>query len=54
MFQYTEAGCDNSRFLVVPDWYSNNYCRVLDTNVRLKVYLVVKIKGSFKKVIVYG
>ena len=23
------TGCDNSRFLVVPDWYANDYCRVL-------------------------
>ena len=23
-------GCDNSRFLVVPDWYANEYCCVPD------------------------
>jgi hypothetical protein len=39
MFQYIKA---------IPD--SNDYCRVMDANVRLNVYLVVKIKDSFKKV----
>jgi hypothetical protein len=24
------SGCDNSRFLVVPDWYTNGCCRVLE------------------------
>ena len=23
------TGCDNPIFLVVPDWYANDYCRVL-------------------------
>jgi hypothetical protein len=40
MFQYIKA---------IPDWHSNDYCRVMDANVRLNVYLVVKIKGSLKK-----
>jgi hypothetical protein len=39
MFQYIKA---------IPD--SNDYCRVMDANVRLNVYLVVKIKDSLKKV----
>jgi hypothetical protein len=25
-----QSGCDNSIFLAVPDWYSNNFCRVLE------------------------
>ena len=40
------TGCNNSRFLVVPDWYANGCCRVfaLDgTNSVLNVYLVIKI-----------
>jgi hypothetical protein len=41
MFQYIKA---------IPDWHSNDYCRVMDANVlRLNVYLVVKIKDSLKK-----
>ena len=24
------AGCDNSKFSAVPDWYSNDYCHVLE------------------------
>ena len=23
-----DSGCDNSIFLAVPDWYSDNFCRV--------------------------
>ena len=33
------AGCDNTRFLVVPDWYSkfpNNYCRILASWYKFK------------------
>jgi hypothetical protein len=26
----SHAGYDNSRFLVAPDWYSNDYYRVLE------------------------
>jgi hypothetical protein len=26
----SDAGCENSKFLVVPDWFSNDYCRVLE------------------------
>ena len=24
------TGCDNSKFSAVPDWYSNDYCHVLE------------------------
>jgi hypothetical protein len=42
----SQAGCDHSRFLFVPDWYAND-CRVLalvQTYSILNVYLVIKIK----------
>jgi hypothetical protein len=41
------AGCDNSRFFVVPDWYANGCCRVLALVYKLSilnVYLVLKIR----------
>ena len=39
------AGCDHSRFLVVPDWYANGLPRTCArTNSILNVYLVFKIR----------
>ncbi len=42
------TGCENSRFLVVPDWYVVDHCRVLAriTNLKLNVYLVYKVHVS--------
>ena len=36
----TLSGCDNSIFLVIPDWYANGCCRVLAQTL----YLVIKIR----------
>jgi hypothetical protein len=42
------AGCDHSRFLVVPDWYGNGCCCVLALEQTqysmLNVYVVFKNK----------
>jgi hypothetical protein len=42
------AGWKNSRFLVVPDWYVGDHCRVLARSaiLKLNVYLVYKVHVS--------
>ena len=44
------SGCSNSRSLLVPDWYSNRYCRVLELVHKGKTQGVLSLYNEIHKV----